>query len=166
MKRWFVAQTRPHAERRALEHLTNQGFEAWLPEYLKRRRHARQVDWVRRPLFPCYLFLHLDLDAERWRSVLGTVGIVGLVGGDRRPTPCADEVIAAIRQRVDDNGLVVVDTASTFRVGEKIKIAEGPFADLEGVFLNLTDRERVQILLNLLGREVKVVVKADRLERA
>ena len=166
MKRWYVAQTRPQAERRALDHLANQGFEAWLPEYLKRRRHARRTDWVKRPLFPCYLFVHLDLEAERWRSVLGTVGVVGLVGGDRSPSPLADDVVEAIRQRVDDDGLVVVDTAASFRAGDTVKIAEGPFADLEGIFLDLADRDRVQILLKLLGREVKVAVRADRLERA
>ncbi len=165
MKRWYVAQTRTHAERRALEHLTNQGFEAWLPEFMKRRRHARQTQWVRRPLFPRYLFVHLDLEAERWRSVLGTVGIVDLVGGGVRPTPVADQVVETIRARVDDDGLVAIDHAAQLTPGDQVKVADGPFAYLEGVFLDLADRERVAILLSLMGREVKVTVRADQLER-
>jgi transcriptional antiterminator RfaH len=165
MKRWYVVQTRTHAERRALEHLGNQGFEAWLPEYMKRRRHARRTDWVRRPLFPNYLFVHLDLEAERWRSVLGTVGVVGLVGGNLAPTPLPDQVIATIRARVDGDGLVAMDSAASFKPGDAVKVAEGPFADLEGIFVDLADRDRVAILLRLLGREVKVTVRADQLER-
>jgi transcriptional antiterminator RfaH len=165
VKRWYVAQTRTHAERRALEHLANQGFEAWLPEFMKRRRHARRTDWVRRPLFPNYLFVHLDLEAERWRSVLGTVGVVGLIGGNLAPTPLADQVIETIRARVDDDGLVAIDGAAALKPGDPVKIAEGPFADLEGIFVDLADRERVAILLRLLGREVKVTVRADQLER-
>jgi transcriptional antiterminator RfaH len=166
MKRWYVAQTQPRAETKALAHLKNQNFEAWLPEFLKRRRHARRTEMVRRPLFPGYLFVHLDLDAERWRSVLGTVGIVTLIGGDRAPTPLADEIVDAIRARVDDKGLVVIDTAGSFSKGDAVRVADGPFAELEGIFLDLADNERVQILLKLLGRDVKVWVKPDHLERA
>ena len=165
MKRWYVAHTRPHSERRALEHLKNQGFEAWLPEFMKRRRHARRTDWVRRPLFPNYLFVHLDLEAERWRSVLGTVGIVDLIGGSLAPTPLADHVIEAIRARVNDDGLVSIDAAAALKPGDVVKVADGPFTDLEGIFIDLADRERVAILLRLMGREVKVTVRADQLER-
>ncbi len=166
MKRWYVAHTRAQSERRAFDHLTNQGFEAWLPEFNKRRRHARRTDWVRRPLFPRYLFVHLDLDAERWRSVLGTVGIQALVGGAEKPTPMADAVVEAIRARVDQEGLVRINPAETLEAGDAVRIADGPFADLEGIFLDMGDNERVAIMLSLLGREVKVTVSADHLERA
>lgn len=165
MKRWYVAHTRAQSERRALEHLTNQGFDAWLPEFHKRRRHARRTEWVRRPLFPRYVFVHLDLDAERWRSVLGTVGIQALIGGADRPTPIADAVIEAIRARVDQDGLVRINPADTLKAGEVVRIADGPFADLEGIFLDMADNERVAILLSLLGRNVKVTVSADQVER-
>jgi hypothetical protein len=37
--RWHVAQTHPHAEAKASLHLRRQGFEIYLPRYLKSRRH-------------------------------------------------------------------------------------------------------------------------------
>jgi transcriptional antiterminator RfaH len=39
--RWYVAQTQPNAEAKAVAHLNRQGFGTYLPRYLKRRRHAR-----------------------------------------------------------------------------------------------------------------------------
>ena len=41
--RWYVVQTQPHAESKAMGHLIRQGFAAYLPRYLKRRRHARKI---------------------------------------------------------------------------------------------------------------------------
>src|SRR5207248_8970534 len=73
--RWFVAHTHPHAEGKATAHLNRQGFDIYLPRYLKRRRHARQVETVVAPLFPRYLFVAIDLNVQRWRSIYSTVGV-------------------------------------------------------------------------------------------
>ena len=57
---WYVVQTQVHAERKAAAHLNRQGFATYLPAYMKRRRHARQVQNVIAPLFPRYLFVAVD----------------------------------------------------------------------------------------------------------
>ncbi len=163
MKRWYVVHTRPRAEARAVSHLANQGFEAWLPEFRKTRRHARRTETVRRPLFPRYLFVRLDLDDEPWRSVYGTVGVVSMVGGDP-PAPVADAIVETIRARRGDDGLVRIDPALGFARGRRVRIAEGALADLEGVFLDIDDRARVGVLLTLLGRPVRVRVDAGSVE--
>ena len=58
---WHVVQTRPRSENKAALHLQRQGFEVYLPRYLKRRSHARKVDFVPAPLFPQYVFVAVDL---------------------------------------------------------------------------------------------------------
>ena len=45
-QRWFVVQSQPNAEMKAVSHLARQGFAAYLPRYKKRRRHARRVEMV------------------------------------------------------------------------------------------------------------------------
>ena len=42
--RWYVVQTQVNGEARAAQNLMRQGFEIYLPRYLKRRRHARKID--------------------------------------------------------------------------------------------------------------------------
>ena len=118
---------------------------------------------MRRPLFPRYLFVRIDLDAEQWRSVLGTVGVISLVGGDP-PAPVADTVIEAIKARCDAQGLVRIDPGLGLSEGQGVRIAEGPLADLEGVFLEIDDQSRVAILLSLMGRRVRVQVDAGNVE--
>ncbi|MGD9769432.1 MAG: transcription termination/antitermination NusG family protein, partial [Pseudolabrys sp.] len=56
-RRWYAVQSQPNAENKAVAHLARQGFETYLPRYLKRRRHARRVETVAAPLFPRYLLV-------------------------------------------------------------------------------------------------------------
>src|SRR5262249_2851497 len=77
--RWFVAHTHPHAEGKATAHLNRQGFEIYFPRYLKRRRHARRIESITAPLFPRYLFVAIDVNVQRWRSIYSTVGVSRLV---------------------------------------------------------------------------------------
>ena len=51
-KNWYVVQTQANGEFRAAENLRRQGFDVYLPRYLKRLRHARKVDFTAKPLFP------------------------------------------------------------------------------------------------------------------
>ena len=58
---WYAVQTLPNRENLAVSHLERQGFYVWLPRIKRVIRHARQTKCVRRPLFPGYLFIKLDL---------------------------------------------------------------------------------------------------------
>lgn len=164
MKRWFVVHARPNGEQRALANLERQGFVAWLPLYRKHRRHARRVETVSRPLFPRYLFVSVDLEAERWRAILSTYGVAGLVGTGDGPEPVPDGIVEALQARADADGTFTLDRARQISPGDSVRVAAGPMRDLEGIFHAATDSERVVVLLSLMGRHVRVTVSASDIE--
>jgi len=163
-KRWYAVHTRPHAEARALENLERQGFEAWLPLYRKQRRRARRSEQVLRPLFPRYLFVALDLDGEQWRPVLSTYGVADLVSSGDGPLALADAVIDALRARADEDGHYTL--ARGLKSGDKVRIESGPMRALEGILEVEGDTDRVVVMLHLLGREVRVKLSSDEIDRA
>jgi transcriptional antiterminator RfaH len=109
-------------------------------------------------LFPGYLFVRLDLGRDRWRAVYSTVGVRTLVSAGDRPLAVPPEVIEEIRAREDSSGLVVLGSGCTFRRGDRVRFAEGPLVDTTGLFDCRNDGERVTVLLDLLGRQVKANV--------
>jgi transcriptional antiterminator RfaH len=163
MRRWYVVRSQPHAERRARQNLERQGYEAWLPLCRRRRRHARRVELVLRPLFPRYLFVAFDLETTPWRPMLSTFGVSGVIQGPEGPLPVPEPVIAGLRARADEAGVLALDPPA-YQPGARVRITSGPLADLEGIFQVRTDAERVAILLRLMGREVRVMVPADDIE--
>jgi transcriptional antiterminator RfaH len=159
--RWFVAHTHPHAETKATAHLNRQGFDIYFPRYLKRRRHARRIETVVAPLFPRYLFVAIDLNVQRWRSIYSTVGVSRLVCNGDDPTPVPDGIVDGLKTREDANGLIKLDSRPPFRAGDKIRVLDGVFSSCLGLFEGMAERERIAILLDLLGRKVRVVLDPD-----
>jgi transcriptional antiterminator RfaH len=158
MRRWYVARTKARSEIRADAGLRRQGFEVYLPQYGRRRRHARRTDVVRAPLFPGYLFLHMDLSNSRWSSVNGTVGVQSLLCHGRMPAAVPEGVVEELRARETRDGLVPLRSLMVLEQGERLRIVDGPLNDRVGVYEKMTGGERVVLLLQLLGREVRVVV--------
>jgi transcriptional antiterminator RfaH len=161
LPRWFVAHTHPHAEAKAMAHLNRQGFHIYFPRYLKRRRHARRIETVAAPLFPRYLFVAIDLNMHRWRSICSTVGVSRLVCNGDDPTPVPEGVVETLRTREDAGGFIKLDCRPRFCAGDRVRVLDGAFSSCLGLFEGMAERERIAILLDLLGRKVRVVLDAD-----
>jgi transcriptional antiterminator RfaH len=138
--------------------LRRQGFEVYLPQFGRQRRHARRTDVVRLPLFPGYLFLHMDLSSSRWHSVNSTVGVHSLLCQGRMPAAVPEGVVEELRARETMDGLVPLRSLMVLEQGERLRIVDGPLNDRVGIYEKMTGGERVVLLLQLLGREVRVVV--------
>jgi transcriptional antiterminator RfaH len=159
--RWYVAQTHPRAEAKAAAHLGRQGFSVYLPRYLKRRRHARRIETVAAPLFPRYLFVAVDMATQRWRAVQSTIGVMQLVCNGDEPAAIHSRIIEGLKSRESDLGFIHLDQRQKFRPGDKLRVIDGVFCDTLGLFEGMTDNERVTILLDLLGRKVRVILDAE-----
>jgi transcriptional antiterminator RfaH len=164
--RWYVVQTQVNSEAKAAQNLLRQGFDIYLPRYLKRRHHARKVDFAARPLFPRYMFVAIDMATQRWRSIQSTFGVSRLVTNGDDPAIVPEGVIHALKAREDDKGFVRLDSKPAFAPGDKVRVLAGAFIDNAGLFSGLADHDRVSILLDMLGRKVRVLLDADMVAAA
>lgn len=159
--RWYVVHTQPNREIRADVNLRRQGFSTYLPRYMRRRRHARRQEMVARPLFPRYLFVALDPERDRWRAIHSTFGVNHLVLAGDEPLPVPEGVIDEIRARETRDGFVKLGLPAGIGPGSAVRLIDGIFADATGVLERVADENRVAILLELLGREVRVFVAPE-----
>lgn len=164
--RWYVVRTHPHAEARAAAHLGQQGFQTYLPRYLKTRHHARRVEFVRAAIFPRYLFVLVDMASQRWRAISSTFGVVRLVCNGNQPAQVSETVISALRARENEDGLIRLPAKPRFVPGDPVRFLDGAFADCLGLFEGMRDSERVSVLLDLLGRKVRFILNADAVTAA
>ncbi len=163
---WYVAQTHPHAETKASLHLTRQDFEVYVPRYLKKRRHARRVDMVAAPLYPGYVFVAIDLKVQRWRSIQSTIGVSRLVCRGDDPAAVPEGIVEELKRRQDENGLITLERRPRFNPGDSVRVVAGVFSDSLGLYEGIDDKERAAILLDLLGRKVRVILPSDLLDTA
>lgn len=163
---WYVVHTQPNSERRAVRELEAQGFEVFLPRYLKTRRHARRIDTVMAPLFPGYLFVAFDAARARWQSINGTIGVHRLVMAGDGPAPVSPGVVEALSMRADADGIVALAPRAAFHAGEIVRVVGSSFDQCLGLVEGVSEADRVTILLDLLGRKVRVHLGTLDVERA
>src|SRR5216684_2472440 len=125
--RWYVVQTQVSGEAKAAQNLLRQGYEVYLPRYLKRRRHARKVDFTAKPLFPRYMFVAIDMATQRWRSIQSTFGVPRLVTNGDHPAIVPAGVVQGLKAREDEKGFVRLDSKPIVGPGAKVRVLEGAF---------------------------------------
>jgi transcriptional antiterminator RfaH len=168
MDDWYAVQAKRHHEARVVRRLEEKAVPAFLPfiEVIRRYRTRRRVRLE--PLFPGYLFVRLRpvlQDPAQWQAVQWAPGVRAILGCDGAPMPVPDQVIEAIKARVE--GLGFVRPPLPFARDTRVVIRRGPLAGLEAVFeRQLSGSGRVQLLMQFLGQQRRVQVDALDLESA
>lgn len=154
---WYCARTKPKHEHIAAANVRkNLGLDVFHPRLRVERATRRGVVRAIEPLFPCYIFVRCVL-GERLGDIQYTNGVSSLVHfGDRVPT-VPDSVIEELQECFESEEPMMVDDCLT--PGAEVVFADGTFTGMRTVVLRvLPARQRVQVLLNILGRPTPVEV--------
>ena len=144
-----------------MNHLKRQGFDTYLPLFLKQRKHARRVDWVAAPFFPRYLFVGMNIENMCWRVIRSTVGVVNFVCCGDKPLKVPSSILEILKNREDENGLVKL--GDNLKTGDQVQIINGAFTDSTAIVKEMHGLDRVTLLLNMMGRPMEVRTSFERI---
>lgn len=105
------------------------------------------------------------MQTQRWRSINGTVGVVGLVSCGDRPLRVPDDVLDEIRAREDAAGFVCMQP-TPFTRGQHVRVSDGPMVDTLALFEEAIDENRAILLVSLMGRSVRTRMPLAMIEAA
>ena len=161
MLQWHVIFTKPHKERKVGEVLAARGIEVFVPLLFY---HGKRGDLLEKPFFPRYMFARLDWKAAGVKNVRWTPGLSHVVMFQGEPAVMPEAKLKYLRNRLER---IDGDDFLALKPGERVRVKRGPFADVEAVFAgSLNCDTRVAILLDILGRQTKVIVDAKDVERS
>jgi transcription antitermination factor NusG len=144
---WYVLFVRSNQEKRIATRLGNAGVEHFLPCYLSQRQWKDRRVTLEMPLFPGYLFVRLPL-SERMK-VLTVPNVVSLVGSGSAPSVIPDDEICWIRTGTEHGNAM---PHPVVQAGERIVIAQGALAGLEGILLRMQNKTRVLVSIESIAR--------------
>lgn len=157
-------RTKPRKEREVEHRLRHLDLEVFLPWLRCRRRVVTRFQWVLAPLFPGYLFCRLDLVVSG-KAARYSPGVVDFLKFGNRIAEVEAPVIQSLRARCPDG--VAQIQPRTYRFGERVRVLEGPFSGLDAVFeREMRGSDRVAILLEVLGRQTRLVLSSVMIGRA
>lgn len=160
-RRWYAVFSQPRKEQVALDNLERQGYLSWLPRISRSVRRNGRWETKIEPLFARYLFVNVDPASQDISPIRSTLGCVGLVRQGVCPLPVPAGVIEALRASSDpETGLHCLSEtgAPKFKKGDKVRVLNGPFEGLDGIFQQQTAEARALVLLKLMGTVAKVSV--------
>lgn len=164
MKKWYVLHTVLNREQMGAQFLKRHGFDTFLPEISTVAAGATKR---RTPLFPGYLFIHIDLDEENhplhWQCMPGVRYLVSY--GDC-PVPVPDEIIGLVRRKIEDLDDPNRGTAARFEPGELVRINSGPFKEMLAIFDGpITPSASVHVLLCGIRNAARLRIPPSELEK-
>jgi transcriptional antiterminator RfaH len=148
---WHVLRSKPNKEDFIARQLEARNVEIFYPRLSVKpvNPRARKI----KPYFPGYLFIHIDLSIYPFTVFERIPGVANLVsfGGD--PASVPDNVVSAIRSKVEQINASGGEVLSSIHSGDWVKIEKGPFEGYEGIFdTTISGTERVRVLLKMLEK--------------
>ncbi len=179
---WFVVHVLSGQEQKVQENLLRRikmeemsdfVYEVLIPtERVQEIKRGKKTETTRK-FFPGYLIVNMHLLDENnglvdktWYFVRETDGVIGFAGTKDRPTPMrqkeVDSLLAQVRERED-----TVKPKISFEVGDKVKVADGPFQNQNGVVEEIDpERGKLRVSVTIFGRETPVDLEYWQVEKA
>lgn len=154
---WYCVRTKSKAEHIAAAHLRRlEGVEVFCPRIRYQKATQRGKVWFKEALFPGYLLVAFDL-VESLRAVSSAHQVTKVVRFGEAYPSIGDGVVAELKRELDNEELVTLE--EPLAPGDEVQVTEGPMMGMRAIVTRLIPaKERVQILLEILGREREVEV--------
>ena len=163
-RRWFVVHTYSGHENkvkanleRAIQYarLQDQFGEILVvtEDYAVMKAGKKRI--TKRKTFPSYVLLEMAMTDETRALVTNIPGVTHFVG-DKQAAPLTEAEVRRIRgQEVKEKG--IISTEVPFKVGETVKVMDGPFADFVGTVDEIhPERGKLRVMVSIFGRPTAV----------
>jgi len=158
---WFAMQTKYRFEKKVIAQLEQKGFDIYLPVRAERHTWSDRVTNVTIPLFPGYIFVHLDQSQEARQAVLKTSGLLGFVSFGGVVVPVPEKQLEHLRRLLEQT--VRFSLHPFVQVGQRVRIRGGCLQGLEGVLLR-NEKERLVISIESIQRSLAIEIAGYELD--
>ena len=164
LKHWYVLRSKPQKEDVLCIEVSVRGHEVYYPTLNVQPVNPRAK--CKRPFFPGYLFINVDLDEIGLSTFRWMPYSIGLVCFGGEPAIMHETLIHSIIRRVEKLNKAGLFHKCAFQRGDPVRITEGPFMGYEAIFDEMISAgDRVKVLLEFLsGRNARLELRESILE--
>ncbi len=128
---------------------------------IKIKNGKRKV--IEEKIYPGYVLVEMVVTDDSWYVVRNTPNVTGFVGAGTTPVPVSKEEIDSLKKRMTGEE---PQYKIELKVGDLVKIVDGPFKDLDGKVSEIDDeRGKVKVLVNMFGRDTPVELDSLQIKK-
>lgn len=151
---WFIAKTKHNRERYAMRNLVRAASQYNIPCNVFAPVIECNYKGKEEFLFPGFVFVNTP---GQWRFIENTYGCYGVVTFGESAGTIPHRVIRQLRQIEKAKRLPKLRKA---KPGEIVKVLDGPYRDLTGLYQGVSKTKRVCILLDFMSKQVPLELDA------
>src|ERR1700756_4650080 len=159
---WYAVSTRSRQEKAATNTLEALGIAHFLPLQAQKRQWSDRIQTIHAPLFPGYLFVHIDAWSSARLNVLKVPGVARFVGDNTGPLAIQNSEIDDIRRLVE--GGVELAPHPFLKQGDRVRVVRGALAGVEGILTRIGPRLSVVISIEVIHRSLAITVSQNDVE--
>lgn len=107
-------------------------------------------------IFPGYVLVEMIVLEDSWYVVRNTPNVTGFIGFGTRPTAISSEEVKRLKRKMGEE---MPKFKIDFKMGDQVKITDGPFKDFDGVVDGIDEQKgKIKVLVNMFGRETPVTL--------
>ncbi len=118
---------------------------------------------VEEKIYPGYVLVEMIVTDDSWYVVRNTPNVTGFVGAGTTPVPVSYAEIETLKKEM---GVETPQYKIEFKVGDVVKITDGPFKDFDGKVSEIDEeRGKVKVLVNMFGRDTPVELDSLQIKK-
>lgn len=160
---WYAMYTRSRSEKKALQWLTEDGIEAYLPMYKVLKQWSDRKKWVEQPLVPSYIFVKVS--KKEFFTVLNTPYVVSYVSFAGKAAAIREQEIEMMKLLMEDTANHPELVTTNISKGDLVEITGGAMKGAIGEVVYQKGKYKFQIRPEKLGFAVQVEVNAAYLNK-
>ncbi len=171
-KRWYIVHTYSGYENKVKVNLEkrveymNMGdkiFRVEVPQKTVVQVKSGKKQEKEEKIFPGYVLVEMIMDEDSWYVVRHTSGVTKFVGSVKKPIPVKESEIKRILHRTSSQ---VEKVELDVKVGDKIRIVSGPFADFDADIIEVyPDKSKLRANVSIFGRETPVELEYNQINK-
>jgi transcriptional antiterminator NusG len=171
-KRWYIVHTYSGYENKVKVNLgkrveyMNMGdkiFRIEVPQKTVVQVKSGKKQEKEEKIFPGYVLVEMIMDEDSWYVVRHTSGVTKFVGSVKKPIPVRESEIKRILHRTTSQ---VEKVELDVKVGDKIRIVSGPFADFDADIIEVyPDKSKLRANVSIFGRETPVELEYNQINK-
>ncbi len=158
---WHAIYTKPRWEKRVLQQLEEKGIEAYLPLYKTLKQWSDRKKLVEEPLFRGYLFVKVS--PKTYYEAINVTGAVRYVSFEGKAVVVPPTHITAVKLYLNQHTEQHQQEEETPIPGSSVEIIAGPLKGIKGTLKNKTNKQRVSLLIESVGKEISLILPQNHI---
>lgn len=176
VKKWYVVRAISGKEKKVKQYIELEVSRLGMNDYLSQVliptekiyqiRNGKKIS-KERSFFPGYILIEIALIGEITHVIKNITGVIGFLGdknGD--PVPLRIAEVNRILGKVDELAETDAQLSVSFKVGEPVKVIDGPFNNFSGVIEEINEeKKKLKVMVKIFGRKTPLELSYMQVEK-